>query len=184
MKRRTRFLLLSLVVLISLIGIGFGIFYFYFYNEGAEPVRTSQNIGENILKEYTTLKIFYPLGSRLELTERKVHGIFSTLALTDILIKEYLALLNEVNIYIIPDSVTLNNLFITADGVVYLDFSRDFQKVFQVDVIDEYMLIKSIFQTLVSNIDINNAMILVEGKEIETIGGHFIIDQPLKEILD
>jgi len=176
-------LLIILLILVSLTGIGFGVFYFYFYEPQSEPVPVREDINENILKDYTTLKIYYPAGIRLELKEKKVPGILSPIKMANILIKEYLNLSGESRTAILPEGTRLNNIFISSDGIVYLDFNQEFTRNFQGDVLDEYMLLKSIFNTMLSNLDIKDVMILINGKEAETIGGHFLINQPLKRIV-
>jgi len=176
-------LLIILLVLVSLAGIGFGVFYFYFYEPRPEPVPAREDINESILKDYTTLKVFYPAGNRLELREKKVPGILSPIKMANILIKEYLNLSGESDTAILPEGTRLNNIFISSDGIVYLDFNQEFTRNFQGDVLDEYMLLKSIFNTMLSNLDIRDVMILINGKEAETIGGHFMINQPLKRIV-
>jgi len=176
-------LLIMLLIIVSLAGIGFGVFYFYFYESGPEPVPVREDINESILKDYTTLKIFYPVGNRLELTEKKVPGILSPIKMAHILIKEYLNLSGESNNGILPEGTRLNNIFISSDGIVYLDFNQEFTRNFQGDVLDEYMLLKSIFNTMLGNLDVRDVMILINGKEAETIGGHFMINQPLKKVV-
>ncbi len=176
-------LLIILLILVSLAGIGFGVFYFYFYEPESEPVPVREDINENILKDYTTLKIYYPAGTRLELKEKKVPGILSPIKMANILIKEYLNLSGESDTAILPEGTRLNNIFISSDGIVYLDFNQEFSRNFQGDVLDEYMLLKSIFNTMLSNLDIKDVMILINGKEAETLGGHFMINQPLKRIV-
>ncbi len=176
-------LLIILLILVSLAGIGFGVFYLYFYEPESGPVPAREDINENILKDYTTLKIYYPAGTRLELKEKKVPGILSPIKMADILIKEYLNLSGESNTSILPEGTRLNNIFISSDGIVYLDFNQEFSRNFQGDVLDEYMLLKSIFNTMLSNLDIKDVMILINGKEAETLGGHFMINQPLKRIV-
>ena len=181
--KRSSGILLILVILVSLLGIGFGVFYFYFYDHEPVPVRAGKDINESILREYTTLKVFYPVGSRLELVEKKVPGILSPINLSDILIKEYLNVSGEFDTGILPEGTRVNNVFISTEGILYLDFNREFKRNFQGDVLDEYMLLKSIFDTMISNLDIRDVMILVDGKETESIGGHFMVNEPLKKII-
>ncbi|NOZ24490.1 MAG: GerMN domain-containing protein [Nitrospirae bacterium] len=176
-------LLIILLVLVSLAGVGFGVFYFYFYEPATEPVPVREDISDSILKEYTTLKIFYPAGSRLELVEKKVPGILSSIKMAEILIQEYLSLSGEAGTGLLPEGTRVNGIFISSDGIVYLDFNREFSRNFQGDVFDEYMLLKSIFNTMLGNLDVRDVMILINGKETETMGGHLMINRPLKEIV-
>ncbi|HEB75834.1 MAG TPA: hypothetical protein ENJ04_05745 [Nitrospirae bacterium] len=176
-------LLIIMLILVSLAGVGFGVFYLYFYEPATEPVPVRDGINESILKEYTTLKIFYPAGNRLELVEKKVPGILSPIKTAEILINEYLDVSGKAGSGILPEGTRVDNIFISSDGVVYLDFNREFSRNFQGDVLDEYMLLKSIFNTILGNLDVRDVMILINGKEAETIGGHLLINRPLKEIV-
>jgi spore germination protein GerM len=181
--RKGSVIIIVLVILVTLLGVGIGLFYYY--NNSYEPERPGRgkDIGESILKEYITLKIFYAAGSQLELTEKKVPATLSTINLADILIKEFLKVSRKSDYSILPDDAKIKNIFISPDGILYIDFSREFQRNFKGDIVDEYMLLKSIFDTAIGNLDILDVMILVDGKEVESIGGHFIINQPLKKVL-
>ncbi len=46
----------------------------------------------------------------------------------------------------------------------------------------EYYLLKSIYQTLVTNVsEVRDVKILIEGREIDSIGGHMLAIMPLRE---
>ena len=177
-------IVIGLVVAILLLGAALGVFYFYLYDQEPEKIVTGEDISESIIREYTTLKIYRPMGGKVELVEKKVPGILSILDLADILMEEYLKASTELDTGVLPEGTKLNNLFMGADGVLYLDFNREFERNFRGDVLDEYMLLKSIFDTLISNLDVMDVMILVDGKETESIGGHFMINRPLKAVLN
>ncbi len=176
-------LLLIMLVLVSLAGIGFGVFYFYFYEPGTEPVHVSEDISEGILKDYTTLKVFYPTGDGLKLIEKRAPGILSPIKTADILVKEYVDLSARQGTPFLPKGTRVNNVFLSSDGIVYIDFNKEFKRNFQGDATEEYMLLKSIYDTMVSNLDIRDVMILVNDRETESIGGHLMINRPLKKIV-
>ncbi len=173
-------LLIVLLVIVLLSGIGLGVFYFYYMNSGTEHEPIKQEIGEGILKNYAILKIFYPTGDRLEIYEKKVSSNLSRLDMADILIKDYLAFSGKIDTGVIPEGSKLNSIFVTPDNVVYIDFNRTFKRNFRGDATDEFMLLKSIYYTIMSNLeDIKDVVILIDGKLAETVGGHFFANIPL-----
>ncbi len=169
-------------VIILLLGIGAGLFYFYFHEEPA-PKPLVQEMEEGIIKNYTYLRVFYPVGGRTEIFEKKVPGIMTPLEIAQKLVEEYIRIAHELDTGIVPPDTRLNNIFISGDGIVYLDFNSALSKNFTGDVIDEYMLLKSIFDTMVSNLDIEDVVILVNHREIESIGGHLFANRPLKGLV-
>jgi len=68
--------------------------------------------------------------------------------------------------------------------VLYVDLSDDFRRSFSGDARQEFLLLKSLYETVVQNVPgAEDVRILVEGKETESIGGHFIILSALREIV-
>jgi hypothetical protein len=48
----------------------------------------------------------------------------------------------------------------------------------------EFLLLKGLYESLISNIDdIQDVKVLVEGKELETLGGHLYLLYPLKDMV-
>lgn len=176
-------IVLLLFVLMLLLGIGMGVFYFYFYHDTAGPVTGVKGTGEAILKSYTNLKIFFPVGERMEMTEKQISKSLNPLEMADTLMGEFIRVSREVDTGLIPEGTALNNVFISPDGIVYLDFNRAFKRNFHGDAMDEYLLIKGIYDTLVSNMDVRDVFLLVEGSTVESIGGHFLINRPLRRVL-
>lgn len=80
----------------------------------------------------------------------------------------------------IPETVTLRSVFV-REGVAYIDFSGDIIEDFVGGSASEYLLIASIVQTVSANFpDVKGVKILVDGKEVESIGGHLYIMDVLK----
>lgn len=68
-----------------------------------------------------------------------------------------------------------------ADDTAYLDFSRDIVDASTGSTAGEYMLIASVVNTVCSNFeDVKAVRILVEGEEVDTLGGHLLISRPLR----
>ncbi len=169
-----------LMVLLFLLGVGIGVFYYYMVKEEPQPVSTKAP-QSGILTNYIYLKIFYPMGGRVEIVEKKIPEILSQVKLAERVLKEYFMVAEEFNTGVIPEGVTVEDIFISSDGILYVDFNRALERNFKGDIIDEYIMIKSLYETLISNLDIQDVVILIDHKEAETIGGHFLINKPLKE---
>jgi len=79
----------------------------------------------------------------------------------------------------IPASVRLRAVFI-HDKTAVIDFSAELVDDFNGGSTAEYMLISSLVQTVCGNSpQVEAVRILVEGEEIETVGGHISVARPL-----
>ena len=80
----------------------------------------------------------------------------------------------------LPASARLRGVFI-HDRTAFIDFSQDIVKDFAGGTTAEYVLISSLVQTACANFsEVDAVRILVEGEEVNTIGGHLLISRPLK----
>lgn len=79
----------------------------------------------------------------------------------------------------IPPGVELRELFITSQGIAYLDLSQELVSNHPGGSSAEELTVYSLTQTLVANFPaIKTAKILVEGREIQTIAGHLDLSVP------
>jgi spore germination protein GerM len=77
-----------------------------------------------------------------------------------------------------PPETTLRQLFITKDGIAYVDFSKEFMDKHPSGSSAELATVYSIVNTLAYNFrPIKKVFILVEGGEKETLGGHINLGQ-------
>ncbi len=143
-----------------------------------KPVST-----EGPLEEYTYLKVFFPVGGKLQIFEKRIKGTLSQTKLAETLMEEFLSLNEEMNTGVLPSKIKLLNAYISNEGVLYLNFPSAFARGFRGDALDEYLLLKGILDTMISNLTINDVVILVGGREIESLGGHFFLNRPLKRTL-
>ena len=80
----------------------------------------------------------------------------------------------------VPSSARVLAVFI-HDKTAYLDFSREIIADFWGGTAGEYMLISSIVHTACGNFpEVDGVRILVEGEEVDTIGGHLYISRVLR----
>jgi germination protein M len=78
----------------------------------------------------------------------------------------------------LPAETKLRQLFITKDGVAYVDFSREFIENHPSGSSAELATVYSVVNTLAFNFKpIKKVFLLVEGGERETLGGHVNLSQ-------
>ena len=79
----------------------------------------------------------------------------------------------------IPRGVSLRELFITSQGVAYLDLSQELVSNHTGGSSGEELTVFSLSQTLIANFPaVKTVRILVEGREIQTIAGHLDLTVP------
>jgi germination protein M len=79
----------------------------------------------------------------------------------------------------IPRGVSLRELFITSQGVAYLDLSRELVSNHTGGSSGEELTVFSLSQTLIANFPaVKTVKILVEGREIQTLAGHMDLTVP------
>jgi spore germination protein GerM len=79
-----------------------------------------------------------------------------------------------------PASVRLRGVFM-HDKTAVIDFSREIVDDFSGGTTAEYMLISSLVQTICANFpQVEAVRILVEGGEVESLGGHLSLSGPLR----
>jgi spore germination protein GerM len=115
------------------------------------------------------------------MTERKIPKRISNTSLAESVIEEFFKQTFAEGGPSIPKNVKLLGLYKDEAQMLYIDLSDEARRNFQGDALSEYLLLKGIYESLVSNVqDFQDVKILVEGKEVETLGGHFFLKYPLK----
>jgi len=83
--------------------------------------------------------------------------------------------------YIKPYGVSLIDLYMDRQGIVYIDLSDDIVKNFHGDAKEEYDLIMGLYRSIKNSArEIKAIKLLIEGKEAESIGGHIDISRPIR----
>lgn len=131
-----------------------------------------------------TVRIFNPAGGRIEVVERTIPRRIRTSAIAEAVIEEYFRLPVNAAGSPIPANVKLLGLYRDAMQILYIDLSDEVRRNFHGDAASEYLLLKGLLETVVSNItDIQDVKVLVEGKEIDSLGGHVMLKYPLKNLV-
>ncbi|MGA2533615.1 MAG: GerMN domain-containing protein [Candidatus Aminicenantales bacterium] len=79
----------------------------------------------------------------------------------------------------LPAETKVRQVFVTKDGVAYVDFGREIMEKFSYGSSSELAAVFAVVDTLAFNFKtIKKVSILVEGVEKETLGGHIDLTQP------
>lgn len=79
----------------------------------------------------------------------------------------------------LPAETKVRQVFVTKDGVAYVDFGREITEKFSYGSSSELAAVFAVVDTLAFNFKtIKKVSILVEGAEKETLGGHIDLTQP------
>ncbi len=135
-------------------------------------------------EDLLSLRIYYPIGGQLQMEERRPPRRVGSTSVAEATVEEYLRGSAVATIPFMPKNARLLGIYRGTDGIVYVDLSAEFRRNFQGDVMAEFLLLKGLYESLVSNEqDVQDVKILIEGRETETLGGHLSLVYPLKELV-
>jgi hypothetical protein len=121
--------------------------------------------------------IFYPAKSGLIKEERTVAAGSLPVKMVESVLQEYFS-----GFKTDLKNTTVRGVYRDRNRIFYIDLSEEFRRYFSGDDGDEYYLLKSLYQTIVTNVsDVRDVKVLIEGREVESIGGHMMILTPLQE---
>ncbi|GBE04784.1 hypothetical protein BMS3Abin10_00400 [bacterium BMS3Abin10] len=84
--------------------------------------------------------------------------------------------------YMEPHNVKLLDLYMDKNGIIYADLSSELRKNFNGDASEEYQLILDLYDRMKKSIPgFSSLKILIDGKEVESFGGHIDISKPIGE---
>lgn len=119
-------------------------------------------------RDMVSIKIFYPSDNDIYAEEKMIKGSHLPVVLAENIISEYL------KGFRLETEAKLINVYRDRNNVIYIDISDGFRRGFSGDAKQEYALLRSIFETICRNVpDTEDVRLLIEGREIESIGGHF-----------
>jgi hypothetical protein len=134
--------------------------------------------------EYSYVKIYYPYGGRLQMEERRLRKEVTRQNIAEATVAEYLRGPAGVKDSYVPDEVEVLGLYFGNDNILYIDLSERFSRGFQGDALAEFLLIRGLYESVLSNVyGVSRLKVLIEGKEVESIGGHISIAKPLGEVM-
>lgn len=180
-----KYLWIPVFLLLFAAGMTGGYFYFSkkFPSQALPTKETEEKIGRAIENMFT-LRIYYPAGGRLQMEERKVQRKTIPMTVAEAVISEFLKGPVNVSVSEIPKDTKLIGLYRGDDGMLYVDLSDEFRRNFGGDAAAEFLLLRGLYESLISNVyDITDVKILIEGREMESLGGHLYLSYPLKDIV-
>ncbi|HMK57387.1 MAG TPA: GerMN domain-containing protein [Dissulfurispiraceae bacterium] len=123
------------------------------------------------------ITLFYPAEDGLTKVEKTLSGGSVPVKLAESVLQEYFKGFSSD-----LKNTVVRGVYEDRNKVLYVDLSDDLRRHFSGEARYEYYLLKSIYQTLTTNIvEVRDVKILVEGREIDSLGGHVQILMPLRE---
>ena len=177
--------ILGIVLLVSLFLGGVVGGYFYFSRvvmNGKSPAE-----GEDLAQkpeDLFSLRIYYPVRDHLQVEERRLPRRTAPMAIAEATVEQYLKGPVDAKASSIPRDTKILGIYKGSDKILYVDLSDDFRRNFWGDALTEFLLLKGLYQSIIANVeDISDVKVLIEGKELETLGGHLYLMYPLKDIV-
>lgn len=179
---KKKVLWLLVLVILFLGGIAGGFFYF---SRGLGPAHTSPAQQEEKQGDDTSfIRVYCPSEGRLIMEERRVKRQVSTSAMAEEVVKEFLRGPSNMTKSAVPAGTRLLGIYPGNDGILYVDLSDEFRRNFQGDALTEFLLLKGLYDSIISNVTgVDDVKVILEGKEIESVGGHLFALYPLKDAL-
>lgn len=160
--------------------------YLYFSKISSKERQVPEERVESLPKaeDLFSLKIYYPVSNRLQIEERRLQRRTTQIAIAEAIVEEFLKGPMGIRVSDMPKEARLLGIYRDENRIFYIDLSDEFRRNFQGDALMEFLLLKGLYESLVSNLDeIEDVKVLVEGREIETLGGHFYLSYPLKDMV-
>ena len=153
--------------------------YFYFSKVSFAPDRIgakeTEGKADSTIEDMFTLRIYYPAGGRLQMEERKAQKKIPQMTAAEAVISEFLKGPVNVSVSEIPKDTKLIGLYRGDDGMLYVDLSDEFRRNFGGDAAAEFLLLRGLYESLISNVyDINDVKILIEGERWKASEGIYI----------
>jgi hypothetical protein len=177
---------LSIVIFSGLLFLGSlmgGYFYFVkFSHRQVHEEKVLHTLPQ--LEDLFTLKIYYPIGNKLQIEDRRIQRRITQIAIAEAIVEEYLKGPTGVNTSYMPKDARLLGIYLDENKILYIDLSDEFRRNFHGDVLTEFLFLKGLYESLSSNLDsIEDVKVLIEGGERETLGGHLYLSYPLKDMV-
>ncbi|MHB8880796.1 MAG: GerMN domain-containing protein [Thermodesulfovibrionales bacterium] len=162
--------------------------YYFFHNFTITKQQAVQLSSQDLALpgqvDTTVVKLYYPAGTRLEMSEKSIPRRSGSNAAAEAIIEEYFKLSANSKGPAIPRNVRLLGIYRDPSQILYIDLSDELRRNFQGDALSEYLLIRGLYESLLSNIsDIQDLKLLIEGKELDSLGGHIYLKFPLRNII-
>jgi hypothetical protein len=181
---KKKLLIILLLGLLFIGGLAGGYLYFSKIYSKAMPASEERVEALPKTEDLISLKIYHPVGNRLQIEEKRVQSRTTQISIAQSVIEEFLKGPVGSQVSELPKGTKLLGIYRDADKILYIDLSEEFRRNFQGDALSEYLVLKGLYDSLTSNLDdVEDVKILIEGRETETLGGHFYLSYPLKDMV-
>jgi hypothetical protein len=181
---KKKLLIILLLGLLFIGGLAGGYLYFSKISSRAMPASEERVEALPKTEDLISLKIYHPVGNRLQIEEKRVQSRTTRISIAQSVVEEFLKGPVGSQVSELPKGTKLLGIYRDADRILYIDLSEEFRRNFQGDALSEYLVLKGLYDSLTSNLDdVEDVKILIEGREIETLGGHFYLSYPLKDMV-
>ena len=120
-----------------------------------------------------------PDGSDLVEVNREIPVPSDPSVLLAAVIRELTTGPSDKGVAVLPAGTQVRSAYISGNDA-FVDFSSELKSGFSGGSTEEYLLIASVVRTVAENFpDISRVQILVEGKTVDSLGGHYEITEPL-----
>lgn len=170
---------IALIAIVAIIGLYFNVFREdLFSTKINQPAQQLENKRpESMESGYLTAQLFVLSEGQLKPHEVKIPLNPVTVVMVESVIVELFRLMPEE-----LQGTQILGVYKDNDNVVYIDLSSDLRQRFLADTNKEYLLLRAILQSVVTNIKaIKDVRILIDGKETDSLFGHLNISKGLKE---
>lgn len=181
-QARKRKLLFLAVGLCLLFACGLAAGYMFFFGAAKPAGRAGDEEMAREAGPEVQFRVYYPVAGQLEMEERMAAQAGSRDQMAISVVREYLKGPAGADGSSLPAGARLLGVYFGTDGILYVEFSEEFRSNFRGDALTEYLLLRGLYESLMSNIaGIEDVKVLVEGGEIESLGGHIYANLPLGE---
>jgi spore germination protein GerM len=176
---------LLIVLFLLLFGGGIAGGYLFVSKRYTAARVEKQNVPESPVQgdDSAFVRVYYPTEGRLVMEERKIKRA-SEISMAEETVGEFLKGPSKAagtGKSVIPQGTKVLGLYPGSDGILYVDLSDEFRRNFQGDAAAEFLLLRGLYESVISNVKgVDDVKILIEGKEIESVGGHLLALSPLK----
>lgn len=172
------------LLLFLFIAIASGSYFIFraFVRQDKPPVSQEGQSGDVAGQEdLFDLRMFYPVDGHIETIEKKLPRRTKQSTIAEAVVQEYFMGPENGKTSPIPQNVRLLGIYKGCDRIIYVDLSDEVRRNFQGDALSEFLVLKGLYESLIANLqDVQDVKVIVEGREIDTIGSHFYLNTPLK----
>ena len=169
---------LFIMILVYAFGATASFFYFKpklaFHSPFIEEIESQLLISKSQKDEQDSLRLYKSPESDLPDSNNKSQKESLLITAEDIIKK-----------YMYSYGVKVLDLYMDKKGIIYADFGDELRKKFSGDAFEEYQIIAGLYRRIKANIpNFKLLKILIDGKEIESFGGHLDISEPISEAIE